>query len=84
MRVILCPHEIGRNTRKDNEATRRSSSLTEVHPFCEWEAHVIHTRAHTLTIATGGDSGRFFCTATEKEKRARAAREKRVRKKMIG
>ncbi|KYQ56295.1 hypothetical protein ALC60_04702 [Trachymyrmex zeteki] len=50
MRVILCPHEIGRNTRQDNEATRRPSSLTEVHPFRE----------------------------------ARTAREKRVRKKMIG
>jgi len=40
-----------------------------VHPFfCEWETRVIHTRAHTLTIATGGDSGRSFCATTEKEK----------------
>ncbi|TGZ46766.1 Uncharacterized protein DBV15_05516 [Temnothorax longispinosus] len=75
MRVILCPYEIGRNTRQDNEATRRSNSLTKVHPFFrEWEAHVIHTRAHTLTIATGGDSGRSFCATTEKEKAGRGER----------
>ncbi|KYN13809.1 hypothetical protein ALC57_13883 [Trachymyrmex cornetzi] len=43
MRVILCPHEIGRNTRQDNEARRRDATAE-----------------------------------------ARAAREKRVRKKMIG
>ncbi|KYN42951.1 hypothetical protein ALC56_02755 [Trachymyrmex septentrionalis] len=46
MRAILCPHEIGRNTRQDNAATEKEKA------------------------------GR--------EARARAAREKRVRKKMIG
>lgn len=46
MRAVLCPREIGRNIRRDNEVTR-PSSLTEVHPFFrEWQARVLHTRVH--------------------------------------
>lgn len=74
MRVILCPREIGRNTRAGQRGDGRTLSRRCIRSSVNGKRNVIHTRAHTLTIATGGDSGRSFCATTEKEKAGRGER----------
>lgn len=113
MRVILCPHEIGRNTRQDNEATAElshgGSSTASVLP---WIGSACNTYAcsHAHDAQPEEIQGDPFARPLRKRRQdeargdscangplrvangtlasapwdARAAREKRVRKKMIG